>query len=83
VTEIAEAATALGIKVEIFLMDQGIYNLIDDRFKKLTTSGVDISFCSLNAEQKKITGITIGRTGSQLDHAEIVKKCDRYLGFFR
>jgi sulfur relay (sulfurtransferase) complex TusBCD TusD component (DsrE family) len=80
---ISEAALKMGIKVKIFLMDDGIYNVYDEKFMKLAEQGADISLCSLNAGERKIKEIKNVTFGSQFDHAEIVKNCDRYLGFFR
>lgn len=80
---ITEASIKMGIKVKIFLMDDGIYNLYDEKFMKLIDYGAEVSLCSLNAKERKIQEIKNVRFGSQFDHAEIVKHCDRYLGFFR
>ncbi len=83
VIEITEVALEMGIKVKIFLMDDGIYNLYDEKFTELIEKGADISLCSLNADERKVKDVRNVRFGSQFDHAEIVKNCDRYLGFFR
>ncbi len=83
VTGIAEAALEMGIKVKIFLMDDGIYNLYDEKFIKLIENGADISLCSKNAGERRVKDIRNVRFGSQFDHAEMVKNCHRYLGFFR
>lgn len=80
---IAGAALKMGVKVKIFLMDEGVYNLVDSQFMTLLELGAEISVCSLNAEEKNIRDIKGVKFGSQFDHAEIVKTCDRYLGFFR
>lgn len=80
---ISESALKMGIKVKIFLMDDGIYNLYDEKFLKLVDQGAEVSLCSLNARERKIQEIKNVSYGSQFDHSEIVKHCDRYLGFFR
>lgn len=80
---ITESALKMGIKVKIFLMDDGIYNIYDEKFIKLVEKGADVSLCSLNARERKIKEIKNIKFGSQFDNAEIVKHCDRYLGFFR
>lgn len=80
---ITDSALKMGIMVKIFLMDDGIYNLHDEKFMKLLEHGADISLCSLNAGKRKIKSAKNVKFGSQFDHAEIVKHCDRYLAFFR
>ncbi len=80
---ITEAAIKLGVKVKIFLMDDGIYNLHDNNFMRLIELGAEISYCEQNARERKIERVEHVRSGSQYDHAELVKNCDRYLGFFR
>lgn len=83
VLRIAESALKQGINVKIFLMDDGIYNLKNERFKNLFKCGVEFSLCGQNARERNIEKIDDIPFGSQFDHSEIVKNCDRYLGFFR
>lgn len=80
---ITEAAIKLGVKVKIFLMDDGIYNLYDKNFMRLIELGAEISYCDQNAREREIKIMENARSGSQFDNAELVKNSDRYLGFFR
>jgi len=81
--EVVKHALNLGVKVKIFLMDDGIYNLNDKDFQKLIDTGAEVSLCSTNAEKRGIKKADGVNFGSQYDHAEILRDCDKYLGFFK
>jgi sulfur relay (sulfurtransferase) complex TusBCD TusD component (DsrE family) len=78
--------------VDIFLMDDGVFNAIVNqskrklfsKFDELLAKKVNISLCAMSAEsrgfQKEDLLPGIGYS-SQMELSEIVKKCDRFLSF--
>ncbi|MBI2875265.1 MAG: DsrE family protein [Candidatus Tectomicrobia bacterium] len=81
VTQLAQAALALGKEVAIFLMCDGAYNLNLPSFCALHQEGAEITLCSLNASQRKITFPWPEASGSQYDLAEWAHECGRFLAF--
>lgn len=77
---LAAAAAAKGHSVEMFLMEEGLYNLLDPKFLQLRGK-VDIQVCSVNREQLNIPKVDGIRFTSQYDHARMVNGCDHFLHF--
>ncbi|MFQ5802414.1 MAG: DsrE/DsrF/TusD sulfur relay family protein [Candidatus Methylomirabilales bacterium] len=88
---VARAALELGHQVEFFLMDDGVYNVMDPlnnpvakEFASLHAQGGTITLCGSNCDPRGVTketaipGLTIG---SQYDHAKILHEADRFLVF--
>ncbi len=92
ITRICEAFLEKRHEVEIFLMDDGVYNAVKNNSKQrpytgmegLINKGVRISLCTLTAEMRGlkeedfIEGIVMG---SQYDFSRIVSSADRFLTF--
>jgi sulfur relay (sulfurtransferase) complex TusBCD TusD component (DsrE family) len=87
----ARAALDLGHQVELFLMDDGVYNVLDIRenavasqFADLQGQGATITLCGSNCDPRGVTkqntlpGVSLG---SQYDHAQILHRADRFLVF--
>lgn len=88
---VARAALGLGHQVELFLMDDGVYNILDvgdnpvaGEFAALQEAGATITLCGSNCDPRGVTketaiaGVTFG---SQYDHAQILHRADRFLVF--
>lgn len=88
---VGRAALELGHQVEMFLMDDGVYNVLDMRenpvaeeFVALQEQGATITLCGSNCDPRGVTketaiaGVTFG---SQYDHAQILHRADRFLVF--
>ncbi|MGQ9652815.1 MAG: DsrE family protein [Thermodesulfobacteriota bacterium] len=80
-----KAARLKGIKVEIFLMGDGVYYLQDPRLGRAIQHGATVRFCALNAIQRGLDSQSEypwgAEEGSQYDLACIVEGSDRVLAF--
>lgn len=77
--KISEAAIRMGQQVEIFLMCDGIYHILNDHFSSLIDMGAKVVLCSHNALERgleKREGIYFG---SQYDLAGMVAESDSFL----
>lgn len=88
---IARAALEAGHTVECFVMDDGVYNVLDTpgnpvaaALRQLLEAGGQITLCGSNCAPR---GVTKENTipglifGSQYDHAQILHRVDRFLVF--
>ena len=78
-TGIAKAAIGLGKNVQIFLMCDGVYHVMQKEFMSLIKAGVDVTLCSLNASQRGISKTSGVKFGSQYDLASMVSGSDCFL----
>ena len=91
VVRLARAALQAGHRVEMFLMDDGVYNVVaapnhpvSGEFARLMEAGVAITLCATNTGPravKKESALPGVRFGSQYDHAQMVAGADRVLTF--
>jgi len=82
VINLAEAALARGVEVQIFLMCDGVHNAFEPRFEGLVEKGARIVLCTHSLGERhrpKLEGPIV--CGSQYDHAQLVHGVDRYLAF--
>ncbi|MEW5768626.1 MAG: DsrE family protein [bacterium] len=89
VINLAEAALEAGHKVELFLMDDGVYNVvtgagISARFAELITKGASLALCAHTAEERGVEKEDclegVGFAG-QYELACMVNEADRFLTF--
>lgn len=92
VYRLAQSLLAAGHRVELFLMDDGIYNLVptdapespSSRLRALQSKGLSLSLCTQSAETRGIfeedCPAGIGWR-SQHELALIVERSDRFLSF--
>jgi len=94
VLDISGAALKDGHEVGIFLMDDGVYNIVKtsesdelyvaDKFSDLIKQGVEIALCDQTARERgvnkenSIEGVVFG---GQFDLAVLVNESDRFLAF--
>lgn len=82
---LTRAARLKGVKVEIFLMGDGVYHLRDPRLDEAAQQGARVRFCALNAIQRGLDSQPDypwgAEEGSQYDLACIVERSDRFLAF--
>ncbi len=80
---LTEAAAVKGHSVELFVMDDGIRLLTDDRIRALAErEGVSMSYCahSASAQGASLEGISEAITsGSQLNNAMMNNAADRVI----
>ena len=81
VIALSKAAREQGHEVSVFLMYDGVYNINKKEFVELVEKGVNITVCTLNAEQRKTGRVEGIRFGSQYDHACIAGDADRFISF--
>ena len=81
VISICRAARGQGHEVSVFLMYDGVYNINKKEFAALVDSGVSITLCAMNAEQRKVGKVDRILFGSQYDHACIAGGVDRFISF--
>ncbi|MEM3086717.1 MAG: DsrE family protein [Halobacteria archaeon] len=77
---LASEAAARGHTVQIFLMGEGLYNILDPEFLKLRGKA-DIQACGVNREALGVPKTEGIRFTGQYDHALLVNGCDRFLHF--
>ncbi|MBI1819444.1 MAG: DsrE family protein [Nitrospirae bacterium] len=92
VYQLAASFIRLDHTVDIFLMDDGVFNVLVNvskrklfsRFDDLIEKKVNIALCAMSAESRGVKREDLmPGTGysSQTELSEIVKKCDRFLSF--
>ncbi|HEU5395199.1 MAG TPA: DsrE family protein [Candidatus Methylomirabilis sp.] len=91
VVRLAEAALEAGHRVELFLMNDGVYNVVavpkhpvSGDFVRLMEAGAAITVCATNTGPRGVTkdaALPGVRFGSQYDHAQMVARADRVLTF--
>lgn len=93
VIEIARAAISKGIEVKIFCFNDGVYAVMEGRervpegminveeaFKELISKGVEVTICTLTADQRGVKNIIEGvDKGGTPDLADIVNEVDRFI----
>jgi len=77
--KITESALTQGHKVEIFLISDGIYHILQENFVSLIDKGAEVTLCAHNALERNLEkrpGITFG---SQYDFSVMVSRSDTFL----
>jgi len=78
-------AMEMDIEIEIFLMSDAVYYLLEHHVKALLTEGAKISFCTLNSREReidaKIPDLSGLDAGSQYTLACLVEDADRFIAF--
>lgn len=81
VIKIAEAALDKGVEVRIFVMCDGVFNIHDISFLRLTDKGAQICLCQQNLNERFQEETDDVKMGSQYDFAQNVHEIDRLLAF--
>ena len=77
--KIAQAAVALGHRVRVFFMHEGVYHIQHKNFKALSELDIEMALCASNALERgveKKNGILFG---SQYDLATMTAGSDAFL----
>lgn len=77
--KITEEALAMGHRVSIFLMDDGVYHVQRQKFRALGELGAELFLCAANALERGIKEIPGTVFGSQYDLAVMTKEADGFL----
>ena len=91
VIRVARAALEKGHRVELFLMNDGVYNVqaapkhpVSGEFARLMEAGAAITLCATSTGSRGVTkesalpGVSFG---GQYEHAQMVARADRVLTF--
>lgn len=84
VTGLSEEALASGVEVYLYLIDEGVKNLHDDRLLRLASSGVKLFVCAYGCQQHHIATEGYGKDVTfcgLVVLSNIINGCDRFLAF--
>ncbi|MCL7414067.1 MAG: DsrE family protein [ANME-2 cluster archaeon] len=81
VIQISRAAREQGHEVGIFMMADGVYNVLHQPFLDLVNNGVELSLCAHNATQRGLDRVPCVLWGSQYDLAVLTDNSNRFLTF--
>lgn len=81
IIQLSRAAREQGHEVGIFMMADGVYNILHQPFLDLVDDGVELSLCAHNAIQRGLDRVPDVLWGSQYDLAVLTDNCDRFLAF--
>ncbi|MBW6517533.1 MAG: DsrE family protein [ANME-2 cluster archaeon] len=81
VIQLSRAAREHGHDVGIFMMADGVYNILYQPLLDLVNNGVELSLCAHNATQRGLERVEGVLWGSQYDLAVLTDDSDRFLTF--
>jgi sulfur relay (sulfurtransferase) complex TusBCD TusD component (DsrE family) len=84
VARLAQAAITKGVEVYLYLIDEGVKNVSDDRYVRLLDHGVKMSVCAYGCQQHGVSTDTVdGRASLSglVVLSGIIDGCDRFLAF--
>lgn len=81
VVGLAQAALKRGIKVEIFMMYEAVYNTVKESLKKVCEDGAEVTLCDHNARELNAARYEKFKYASQYEHSNIAGNSDRYIAF--
>ena len=84
VSQLADAATRQGIEVYLYLIDEGVRNLMDERFTRLLDGGVKMSVCAYGCQQHTVSTDSVDSRVSLsglVVLSGIIDACDRFVAF--
>jgi|SRR5215470_3188257 len=84
VVQLAHAALRKGVDVYLYLIDQGVKTVVDQRYIGLIDAGVKMSVCAYGCQQHGVLTSTIDSRVSLsglVVLSGIIDGCDRFLAF--
>ena len=84
VSKLADAAVRQGIEVYLYLIDEGVRNLKDERFTRLLDGGVKMSVCAYGCQQHAVSTESVDSRVSLsglVVLSSIIDACDRFVAF--
>lgn len=81
VIQLCRSALQKGHDAGIFMMGDGVYNLLHRPLLELSGEGVELSICAHNATQRGLDKVDGVLWGSQFDLAVLANESDRFLTF--
>ncbi|MEP6933317.1 MAG: DsrE family protein [Nitrospirota bacterium] len=84
VIQLAQAALRRGIDVYLYLIDEGVKAVVDQRYLGLIDAGVKMSVCAYGCQQYGVPTVTVDSRVSLsglVVLSGIIDGCDRFLAF--
>jgi sulfur relay (sulfurtransferase) complex TusBCD TusD component (DsrE family) len=84
VVQLAQAALRGGIDVYLYLIDEGVRTVVDQRYLRLVDAGVKMSVCAYGCQQYGVLTTTVDSRVSLsglVVLSGIIDSCDRFLAF--
>ena len=84
VVQLAQAAMRRRVEVYLYLIDEGVKTVVDQRYLSLIDSGVKMSVCAYGCQQHGVLTTTIDSRVSLsglVVLSGIIDGCDRFLAF--
>jgi sulfur relay (sulfurtransferase) complex TusBCD TusD component (DsrE family) len=84
VAQLAQAALRRGVDVYLYLIDEGVKTVVDQRYLGLIDAGVRMSVCAYGCQQHGVLTSTIDSRVSLsglVVLSGIIDGCDRFLAF--
>lgn len=84
VVQLAQAALRRGVDVYIYLIDEGVKTVVDQRYLRLIDAGVKMSVCAYGCQQHSVPTVIVDSRASLsglVVLSGIIDGCDRFLAF--
>jgi sulfur relay (sulfurtransferase) complex TusBCD TusD component (DsrE family) len=84
VVQLARAALRRGVEVYLYLIDEGVKTVVDQRYLSLIDDGVKMSVCAYGCQQYGVLTTTVDPRVSLsglVVLSGIIDGCDRFLAF--
>ena len=84
VIQLAQAALSKGVDVYLYLIDEGVKTVMDQRYLRLIDAGAKMSVCAYGCQQHGVPTVTVDSRVSLsglVVLSGIVDGCDRFLAF--
>lgn len=84
VVQLAQAALQRGVDVYLYLIDEGVKTVMDQRYLSLVNAGAKMSVCAYGCQQHGVPTVTVDSRISLsglVVLSGIIDGCDRFLAF--
>jgi sulfur relay (sulfurtransferase) complex TusBCD TusD component (DsrE family) len=84
VVQLAQAALRRGVDVYLYLLDEGVKTVVDQRYIRLIDAGVKMSVCAYGCQQHGVPTVIVDSRASLsglVVLSGIIDGCDRFLAF--
>jgi sulfur relay (sulfurtransferase) complex TusBCD TusD component (DsrE family) len=84
VVQLAQAALQKGVDVYLYLIDEGVKTVMDQRYLGLVNAGAKMSVCAYGCQQHGVPTVTVDSRISLsglVVLSGIIDGCDRFLAF--
>jgi sulfur relay (sulfurtransferase) complex TusBCD TusD component (DsrE family) len=84
VVQLAQAALRKGVDVYLYLIDEGVKMVVDQRYLSLINAGAKLSVCAYGCQQHGVSTVTVDSRVSLsglVVLSGIIDGCDRFLAF--